>query len=231
MSHRRPHAILLDAYGTLITLDDPVARLRSALAGMGYAWSEPEVATAFATEIRFYRTHHDRGRDERTLRLLRRACAGVFAAALPAPLPVEVAEAALAAGLRYRVFDDVGPALDALAAAGCALAVVSNWDASLPAVLDEVGLGARFGAVSVSAVAGARKPDAAVFRRALDRLGVAPEDALHVGDDPVSDCVGAANAGLRAVLLDRAATAPDVPCMRVGTLTALHGLLSAWDGG
>jgi FMN phosphatase YigB (HAD superfamily) len=225
VSDRRPHAILFDAYGTLITLDDPVGRLRSALAGMGYAWSESEVTAAFATEVRFYRAHHDRGRDDQSLRLLRRACAGVFAGALPSQPPVEVAEAALAAGLRYRVFDDVGPALDALASAGCALAVVSNWDASLPAVLDEVGLGARFAAISVSAVAGARKPDAAVFHGALDRLGVAPEDALHVGDDPVRDCVGAANVGLRAVLLDRAAKAPDVPCVRIETLAALRDVL------
>ena len=138
---------------------------------------------------------------------------------------MKVAEAALAEGLRYRVFDDVGPALDALTAAGCALAVVSNWDATLPAVLDEVGLGARFAAISVSAVVGARKPDAAVFHGALDRLGVKPEDALHVGDDPVRDCVGAAHAGLRAVLLDREAKSPDVPCTRIESLTALPGAL------
>jgi HAD superfamily hydrolase (TIGR01509 family) len=221
---RRPDAILFDAYGTLVELDEPVGRLRSALAGMGCAYSEVEVAAAFSTEVRFYRAHHDRGRDDRGLRILRRACAGVFAGALPVPPPVEVAEASLAAGLRYRVFADVEPALDALASAGFRLAVASNWDASLPAILDEVGLGARFAAVSVSAVAGARKPDAAVFHRALDRLGAAPGDAIHVGDDPVNDCVGAANAGLRAVLLDRQAKAPDVPCTRIVTLMALPGV-------
>jgi HAD superfamily hydrolase (TIGR01509 family) len=225
VSDRRPNAILLDAYGTLIELDDPVGRLRSALDRMGCPCSEVEVAAAFATEVRFYRAHHDRGRDDHSLRAMRRACAGVFAGALPAPPPVEVAEAALSEGLRYRVFDDVVPALDTLASAGFRLAVASNWDASLPAILAEVGLGERFAAVSVSAVAGARKPDAEVFHRALDRLGVAPQDAIHVGDDPVRDCVGAANAGLRAVLLARGGTAPDVPCRRIETLTALPGLL------
>lgn len=224
MRDRRPNAILLDAYGTLVELDDPVGRLGSALAGMGHQCSEAEVAAAFAAEVRFYRAHHDRGCDDHGLRVLRRACAAVFAGALPGPPPLEVAEAALAAGLRYRVFDDVEPALDALGSAGCRLAVVSNWDASLPTILDEVGLGAWFAAVSVSAVAGARKPDAAVFLRALDRLGVAPEDAIHVGDDPVRDCVGAVNAGLRAVLLDRRGASPDVPCPRIETLMALPGV-------
>lgn len=225
MSDGRPEAILLDAYGTLIELADPVERLRSALDRLGYPCPEVAVAAAFAAEVRFYRAHHDRGRDDAGLRVLRRACASVLAGALPVRPPVEIAEAALAEGLHYRVFDDVEPALDELAAAGCRLAVVSNWDASLPEVLAQVGLLERLSAVSVSAVAGARKPDAEVFHRALDRLGVAPGDAVHVGDDPVRDCVGAANAGLRAVLLVRGAEAPDVPCPTIVTLTALSGLL------
>ena len=225
MSGGRPEAILLDAYGTLIELDDPVGRLRAALERLGYPYPEVAVAAAFAAEVRFYRAHHDRGRDDAGLRVLRRACASVLAGALPVRPPVEVAEAVLAEGLRYRVFDDVAPALDALAAAGCRLAVVSNWDASLPAVLAEVGLLERFSAISVSAVAGARKPDAEVFLRALDCLGVAPGDAVHVGDDPVRDCVGAASAGLRAVLLARGAPSPDVPCPTIATLAALTGLL------
>ncbi len=225
MRRPRPQAVLLDAYGTLIELDDPVGRLRSVLAEAGFALAAETVAAALAAEIRFYRANHDRGRDDAGLRALQRDCAAVFAAALPVTPPADVAEAVLAAGLRYRSFDDVVPALDGLAAAGCALAVVSDWDASLPRVLDGVGLLDRFAVVSVSAVAGARKPDSAVFRYALDGMGVAPEDAIHVGDDAVRDCVGAANAGLRAVLLDRGALGPDVPCPRVETLTGLLDLV------
>lgn len=225
MSRRRLQAILLDAYGTLIELDDPVGRLRSTLAGAGFAVSPEVVAAAFAAEVRFYRANHDRGRDGGSLRSLRRDCAAVFAAALPVTPPGAVAEAVLAAGLRYRCFADVAPALDALAAAGFALAVASNWDASLPDVLAELGLLDRFAVVSVSAVAGARKPDSAVFRHALEAMDVTPEDALHVGDDAARDCVGAVNAGLGAVLLDRRALRPEVPCPRIETLTELLELV------
>jgi len=156
----RPQAVLLDAYGTLIELDDPVGRLQSALADAGFLLAAETVATAFAAEVRFYRANHDRG--GASLRALRRDCAAVFAAARPVTPPGDVAEAVLAAGLRYRSFDDVVPALDGLAEAGCALAVVSNWDASLPGALDEVDLLDRFAVVSVSAVVDSRKPDSAI---------------------------------------------------------------------
>ena len=51
MSRRRPHAILLDAYGTLVELDDPVGRLRSALADAGFAVAAEAVAAGFAAEV------------------------------------------------------------------------------------------------------------------------------------------------------------------------------------
>jgi HAD superfamily hydrolase (TIGR01549 family) len=80
-----------------------------------------------------------------------------------------------------------------LEARGLALCVVSNWDCGLPEQLARLGL--RLPVVT-SAEAGAAKPDPAVFRLALERLGVAPERALHVGDSP-SDERGAAEAGMR----------------------------------
>ena len=167
----------------LFRSDDPVGRLGAALADAGFAVATDAVVAAFAAEVRFYRANHDGGRDDSSLRSLRRDCAAVFAAALPVTPPADITEEILAAGLRYRTFDDVASVLDALAAAGCALAVASNWDASLPRVLDAAGILDRFAEVSVSAVVGARKPDSAVFRHALEALDVAPEDAAHVGDE------------------------------------------------
>jgi putative hydrolase of the HAD superfamily len=99
--------------------------------------------------------------------------------------------------------------------------VVSNWDCSLAGVLERLGVADRFGAVSASAVVGAPKPDAAIFRHALGALGVAPERALHCGDRPEYDCAGARRAGLRAVLVDRAGRLADGPCPRIAALTEL----------
>ena len=48
-----------------------------------------------------------------------------------------------------------------------------------------------------SALVGVEKPDPAIFRAALEALGVAPEEALYVGDLYEVDVVGARAAGHR----------------------------------
>ena len=221
-------AVLLDAYGTLLEMHDPVPRLRGLLADAGHDHPEGVVAAALREEIAFYRAHHDRGRDEPSLAELRRDCARVLAAALggDAPPPRPLASM-LVDSLRFSLHPDALPALDALAAAGLPLAVVSNWDCGLPAVLAGLGVADRFAAVVVSAVVGVRKPEPAIFRHALTALGVAPAAALHCGDLAATDCAGARRAGVRAVLLDRLGTAADGPCPRIATLAELPALACA----
>jgi len=215
-------AVLLDAYGTLVTLDDPSGRLEGLLAAEGHVHPPQRVRAALSAEIVHYRAHHDEGRDRATLASLRLMCAGVLAEVLgddvpPLPRLTEI----LVDALRFELLPDVVPALDALAAAGLRLGVVSNWDCGLREVLDGLGIGDRFAAVSASAVVGARKPDPAIFRAALDTLGVAPERALHCGDLPRYDCAGATAAGVRAVLVDRAGDLHPGPCPRIPSLAEL----------
>jgi putative hydrolase of the HAD superfamily len=50
---------------------------------------------------------------------------------------------------------------------------------------------------------GASKPQPAIFRAAVEKLGVAPHEVLHVGDDPVLDVGGARAAGLRTAWINR----------------------------
>jgi putative hydrolase of the HAD superfamily len=178
-------------------------------------------------EIRLYRSRHHLGRDAESLLALRRACAAAMAAELPNPPPPAAALELLLEALRFRVFPEVPAALDALAAAGCRLAAVSDWDCSLPEALATVGLRERFEAVVSSAEVGASKPEPEVFRLALTRLGVAPARALHCGDDPERDCAGAAAAGLGAVLLARGpAPAGGLPWPVIGSLAELPALVS-----
>jgi len=76
---------------------------------------------------------------------------------------------------------------------------VSNGVADLHAI----GL-AHFFRTSIAAYHfGRAKPDAAIFLAACDALGVAPHEAVYVGDDPLLDVEGAQNAGLHAVWLNR----------------------------
>lgn len=62
--------------------------------------------------------------------------------------------------------------------------------------LERAGLASAVGPVLISGEVGLRKPDPALFRLALRRAGVAPEDALFVGDHPYEDILGAQRAGL-----------------------------------
>jgi HAD superfamily hydrolase (TIGR01549 family) len=218
-------AVLLDAFGTLLVMPPPAARLRELLAAEGHRHPEARVRGALAEEIRYYRAHHDRGRDRDSLRELRRDCARVLAAALggEAPPPDRLAEL-LVASLRFELAPDAPPVLRALSRAGARVGVVSDWDCSLPDVLRDLGVADRVDAVITSAAVGAAKPDPAIFRAALDALAVAPGDAIHCGDDPARDCAGARAAGVRAVLLDRSGTLAADGCPRITTLGELPRL-------
>ncbi len=105
--------------------------------------------------------------------------------------------------------------LRALAALGLPMGVVSNSDGTVAAELrrlgvcyapdgrEPAGVGVRVGVVVDSAVVGVSKPDPAIFRIALDALGVPPgRNVLHVGDSLRYDVTGALAAGLQPVHLD-----------------------------
>ena len=200
-------AVTIDAYGTLVTLRDPVPPLRAALAGRGVERSEGAVRAAFAAEVAFYVERSHEGRDEATLALLRRNCAAVFLAAAGAPLDPDAFAPAFLGALAFEEVPGAGDACRALAARGLRLAVASNWDIGLHDHLRALGLDALVDTVVTSAEAGAPKPAPAVFELALARLGATPERTVHVGDAE-ADAEGAHAAGLRfepAPLADAAA--------------------------
>lgn len=108
--------------------------------------------------------------------------------------------------------------LRALAALGLPLGVVSNSDGTVESDLRRLGVcyvpdtqdvqqlpatGVQMGVILDSAVVGVAKPDPAIFRIALDALGV-PADGtvLHVGDSLRYDVAGATAAGLQPVHMD-----------------------------
>ena len=194
-SDRPVEAVTVDAFGTLVELSDPVEHLRRALEARAMPRDEPAIERAFAAEAAYYVRHSLAGRDEASLATLRRNCAAVFLGELGADLdPGEFAPAYVDA-LVFRLVPGARDALDALRAGGLVLACVGNWDMTLAAVLERLGVADRFEAIVSSAVAGAEKPDPAIFRFALERLGVPAERAVHIGDSDV-DREGALAAGL-----------------------------------
>jgi putative hydrolase of the HAD superfamily len=101
------------------------------------------------------------------------------------------------------LYPETRSVLAALRAAGLRLAIVSNWDSSLPSLLERLGLHAAVDTVVVSALVGASKPARAIFDEAVRRAGVAHAEALHVGDSLTDDYHGARDAGLASLLVDR----------------------------
>lgn len=91
--------------------------------------------------------------------------------------------------------------LQGLQDAGLHLAVVSNADGQVAAYLENAGLADLFEFILDSALEGVAKPDPAIFRIALDRLGIEPEEAVYVGDTWPADVVGARNAGITPIYL------------------------------
>ena len=189
-------AVTIDAHGTLVTLRDPVPSLQEALAARGVERGAGEVEEAFRAEVAYYVPRSHEGRDDATLALLRRDCARVFLEAAGADLTPEEFAPAFVEALVFEAVAGATDACRALAKAGLRLAVVSNWDVGLHDQLARLGLTAVIDEVVTSAEAGAPKPDPAVFRLALSRLGVMPGRAVHVGDAP-ADEEGARAAGMR----------------------------------
>jgi putative hydrolase of the HAD superfamily len=84
------------------------------------------------------------------------------------------------------------------------LGVVSNFYGNLEAVCYGVGLASLFAVLVDSHCVGAKKPDPAIFRAALEPLGAEPDSTVFVGDSLRRDREGARRAGLRFVWM--------VPC-------------------
>ncbi len=137
-------------------------------------------------------------------------------------------------GVWTRIIPGSPEALVAIAATGVKLAIVSNADGSVEAQLAADGIcqvgpgpGVAMDAILDSSVVGAAKPDPRIFEIALERLGVSPDRAIHVGDTPAADVAGAEAAGITPVLVDPYDDHPDFPGLRVDSLGTLASRLAA----
>ncbi len=206
----RTQAVLLDALGTLVELDDPAPRLRAALIERAGVDVGLEAAgRGFGAEIGYYLANQMRARDRAGLESLRDDCATAMLEGLAVPeLDPATVRAAMLDAIAFRTFDDVLPALRDLRGRGLRLVVVSNWDCSLPEWLDRAGIGPLVDGAVSSAVVGEAKPAPAVFEAGLRLAGCDAAEALFVGDSVENDVLGARAAGLRAVLVDRAGEPP-----------------------
>ena len=99
---------------------------------------------------------------------------------------------------RVEFYDDVRPSLIRLHSR-YRLFALSNGNADLK----RCGLADLFAGHITASAAGAAKPDARIFARLAAAAGVEAHQILHIGDDPLADVVGATQAGMQAVWLNR----------------------------
>ena len=220
-----PKAVLFDLDDTLWPIAPVIAQAELTL----YAWLRqhaPRVAAGHTIDsLRQARLELLARRPEFHLDLgaLRRAgLLAAFEAAGEDSAKVGLAmEHFFAARNAVAPYEDVMPGLERLGQL-VLVGSISNGNADLRAI----GLSHHF-KVSVAAhQLGCAKPDAAIFLAACRELGVAPEDAVYVGDDVLLDVRGAQQAGLRAVWLNRTGSsrhlehgvAPDAICADFGEL-------------
>jgi putative hydrolase of the HAD superfamily len=226
-------AVLFDLDGTLMDHEAArVAGLQAHLSGWLPGLEADELTRLEKEWQRLEALHYDEyARGECTFaEQRRRRVRGMHAVLEREPADELTADAWFGSYLRYyraawRAFDDVLPALAALAVAhpSAALGVVTNGESEPQrAKLAAIGLSERFRVVVASGEVGVAKPDAEIFTLACERLGVEKEQTAHVGDRLDLDAEGAAAAGLYGVWLDRFGVASSpAHVVRISTLNAL----------
>ncbi|HLM70209.1 MAG TPA: HAD family hydrolase [Thermoplasmata archaeon] len=103
------------------------------------------------------------------------------------------------------LYSDVRRCLDTLRSERRELGVVSNStsEASVRRILDRAGILEYFSRILSSGTEGVEKPDPAIFRRAVERMNVRPEETVYVGNLAFTDAKAAGAAGLHGVWLNR----------------------------
>jgi HAD superfamily hydrolase (TIGR01549 family) len=227
MTSRRPLALLFDLDDTLW----PIAPVINAAEESWHAWlavHAPRVAATFSlAELRVRRMALLERRPELIAdlyQLRREALAEVFAETGDDPAHIEGSMQHFAAQRNLVVpYADVLPVLPLLQGM-LRLGVITNGNADL----EVIGMDHHFEYKLSSSMFGRAKPDPEIFRSACAAMGVAPQDAVYVGDDLRLDVQGAQGAGLRAVWMNRhgseahlaAGVTPDAICATFDELLA-----------
>lgn len=189
-------AVTLDANGTLVTLVDPVPKLERLLREHGAERPAPVIRAAFIAEGRVYAGRAAAAHEPAAFAAMQRECTGVFLA----EAGVDTIDAAeftphYVGAMEFAPLPGIAAALARLRRSGLELAVVANFDRTLRDRLEELRIAAFFSTIVTPGDSGAAKPSREIFDLALERLGVAPERALHIGDGTVDE-EGAAAAGM-----------------------------------
>ncbi len=132
-------------------------------------------------------------------------------------------------GAEYRpqsiVPDDVRKTLAELKQAGYIMAVLSNRDKPFVDVLESHRILEFFDFSMAGGEVDSYKPDPGLFEHALKRSGLAPHEAMYVGDNYFADVIGSRRAGLMPVLYDPGGIFPEADCTIIKSFEELNSVI------
>ena len=232
-------AVIFDLWNTLICDDPEISeqrnqlRLRSAqetLATIGHAYNAVDIEAAFlaaGTELaRIHETERDISMRGRTVLYLRHLDSDL-AERLDDDAWLRLDEALLTPALTHRppMLPGAVELLAELKASGLKVGLISNAGITpgvvLARIMDDMGLGRHFDLTVFSDEVELSKPAPAIFAHALNELGLAPDEAVFVGDQPVLDVQGARRAGMWMVQIGDLSCEEEQPHARVDALQEL----------
>jgi HAD superfamily hydrolase (TIGR01509 family) len=211
------NALLVDLYDTIVRADwsDLGAHLARRLG------TDPAAVQRAFDSTRPQRAVGRFGSVAGNLAALAAACGVTPAEALLHDL---AAEAVATLRQSARLYDDVLPVLRRLRAGGTAVALVSNCDHATRPLVDALGLEREVDAVILSFEVGSMKPEARIFREALDHLHATTDETVFVDDQPAY-LDGAARLGIRTVLMVRDPAGPPPAAGPHPVITSLEELV------
>jgi HAD superfamily hydrolase (TIGR01549 family) len=120
---------------------------------------------------------------------------------------------------KFVVFDDVIPNLKELKQRGYITGIISNVDRDFQSSFGSMEFMQYIDFHLTSLEAGCDKPAAGIFELALKKAGVEADEAIYIGDQYEQDVLGARNAGMQAILIDRNNLFADIQdCPRIQSL-------------
>lgn len=232
-------AIFFDFYNTLVRFWPPLPQIQhAACQNLGIRVPPERLARGYAIADLYFNEENHRlplgerdaaGRDEFFARyeqiILEEA--GV---AVSLRMAKQIWDMAISVPKEFVEFEETRPVLAELRKRGYRLAVLTNLRRDMTELTQQLGIH-EYLEFCITGREVAEKPATAIFAAGVQRMGVRPDQAMHVGDQPRSDVQGARDAGLYPVLIDRGGFHSEVTgCDHISSLEGLYPLLDRLAG-
>ncbi len=102
-----------------------------------------------------------------------------------------------------KIFPDLIQCINDLRDMGLILGLISNINMSGKKIAEKLGISSYFNYVFTSEDLGYEKPNKMIFEKSLDIAKLTPSEVVFIGDQVESDILGAKNANILPILLDR----------------------------